>query len=111
MKFAIRGPSLLTRRPKAGNIENGDTLQQADKFITVPYLLNSPDRCPTDIDEIAEAFVMKRLSAAEARQFAVHCITCRRCAVAAEDASAFVRAMKNAARLLRGTDVSGYGEH
>ena len=83
-----------------GEFESGDALPPADEFIRVACFPNSPDSCPIDIDETAEAFVMKHLPAAEAFEFAVHCITCRRCAVAAEEAATFVRAMKGAASLL-----------
>jgi hypothetical protein len=44
---------------------------------------------------------MKRLSAAESLEFAAHCVTCRPCAAAVEDAGVFVRAMKGAAKSFR----------
>ena len=75
----------------------------ADKFITMPYLPNPPGGCPVEIDETAEAYVMKRLPAAASLEFAAHCVTCRACAAAAEDARAFVHAMKHAAKSFRET--------
>jgi hypothetical protein len=59
--------------------------------------LNS-DTCPIDIGETAEAYIMKRLSTADALRFAIHCLTCRPCAAATEEAENFVRAMKAAAQ-------------
>lgn len=43
---------------------------------------------------------MKRLSAADALDFANHCLGCRPCAEAAEEAEAFVCAMKAATQKL-----------
>jgi hypothetical protein len=40
---------------------------------------------------------MKRLSTTDALRFAIHCLTCRRCAAATEEAERFVRAMRDAA--------------
>lgn len=62
---------------------------------------NSPGVCPLDIEETAEAFAMNRLSTGDTLQFAIHCLTCRQCAEAAEEAKLLARAMKGAARLLR----------
>jgi hypothetical protein len=59
--------------------------------------LNS-DTCPIDIVETAEAYVMKRLSTADALRFAIHCLTCRQCTAATQEAENFVRAMKGAAQ-------------
>lgn len=39
---------------------------------------------------------MKRLPSADALQFAIHCLTCRRCHAVVEDARRFVRAIKGA---------------
>jgi anti-sigma factor RsiW len=62
---------------------------------------NSHDACPLDIDEIAEAYVMGRLSPADALQFANHCLTCHQCAAAEEEADSFVRAVKAAGEQFR----------
>jgi anti-sigma factor RsiW len=55
-----------------------------------------PGRCPIDIDETAEAYIMGRLSPTETLHFENHFMACRRCATAAEEAAWFVRAMKAA---------------
>jgi hypothetical protein len=67
----------------------------------MPYLPNPPGTCPIEIGETAEAYVMKGLAAAESLEFAAHCITCRACATAAEDARTLVDAMKGAAKSFR----------
>jgi predicted naringenin-chalcone synthase len=59
---------------------------------------NPHGTCPIDIIETAEAYIMKRLSTADALRFAIHCLTCRHCAAATEEAESFVRAMKAAAQ-------------
>ena len=59
---------------------------------------HTPGKCPVDIGEAAELYVMKRLSARDALQFAIHGLTCPRYTMAAEDAEAFVAAIKGAAR-------------
>lgn len=46
---------------------------------------------------------MNRLPAAESLEFGAHCLICRPCAAAVEDAREFVHAMKGAARSLAGT--------
>lgn len=63
----------------------------------------SPGTCPSDIEETAEAYIMKRLSTADALRFAVHCLTCRPCAAAAEEVESFIRELKVAAGRLSGT--------
>ena len=60
-----------------------------------PY---TPVKCPVDVGETAELYVMKRLSDGDALRFAIHCLTCPRCAAAVEEAAAFVAAVKCAAR-------------
>jgi hypothetical protein len=62
---------------------------------------NSPDKCPIDIDETAEAHIMGRLSPADALHFENHCSTCRPCAAAAKQAEWFVRALRGAAQRWR----------
>src|ERR1019366_7292976 len=73
-----------------------------DKTIRMPSVPNSPNTCPIDIDEAAEAYIMDRLSPADALHFENHCRTCPQCAAAAEDAERFVRAIKVAAGQARG---------
>jgi anti-sigma factor RsiW len=70
----------------------------ADEAIRMSSVPNSPDRCPSDIDETAEAYIMERLSPADALQFEYHCYACRRCAAAAEEADSYVRAIRGAAQ-------------
>jgi anti-sigma factor RsiW len=62
---------------------------------------NSPDVCPIDSDETAEAYITERLSPADALHFENHCATCRPCAAAAKEAEWFVRALRGAAQKLR----------
>ena len=78
-----------------------DCLRPADKFLRMGNSLNPHGTCPIDISETAESYVMKRLSTADALRFAIHCLTCRPCAAAAEDAENFVRAIKSAAQHLK----------
>jgi hypothetical protein len=75
-----------------------DCSHPADEFIRMASYLNPHSTCPIDIGETAEAYVMKRLSTADALRFAIHCLTCRHCAAATEEAENFVRAMKVAAQ-------------
>jgi len=63
----------------------------------MPNAPNSHDTCPADAGETAESYVMKRLSLAAATQFAIHCLTCRQCAAAAQEAHGYIRALKAAA--------------
>jgi anti-sigma factor RsiW len=51
-----------------------------------------------NIDETADAYVMGRLSPADALQFANHCLTCHKCAPEEEEADSFVRDIKGAAK-------------
>jgi hypothetical protein len=44
---------------------------------------------------------MKRLSPADALQFAIHCLTCSQCTAAAEEATSFVGSARGAARQVR----------
>ena len=60
--------------------------------------INPHGTCPIDISETAEAYVMKRLSTADALRFAIHCLTCRQCAAATEEIESFVRALKSVAQ-------------
>ena len=61
----------------------------------------SPDTCPVDIAKTAEGYIKKRLSCADALQFAIHCLTCRPCAAAVEEADSFARDMRGAAQQFR----------
>ena len=61
---------------------------------------NSPDTCPIDIDETAEAYIRERLSPADALHFEYHCLKCRHCAAAAKEADWFVRAIRGAVQRL-----------
>ena len=63
--------------------------------------LNPHSACPIDIGETAEAYIMKRLSTADALRFAIHCLTCQECTAAVERAEGFVRAVKVAAQQVR----------
>src|ERR1039458_5676367 len=69
----------------------------------MPSAPQSPSACPPDVAETAEAYAMRRLSTADALKFAIHCLTCRPCAAAAQEVDGFARAMKGAARRLRGS--------
>lgn len=53
--------------------------------------------------QIAEAYLMGTLPPPEATAFEDHYLTCRRCAAIVEATDLYVRAMKQAARALRGT--------
>ena len=64
----------------------------------MPNTPNSHDACPVEIDKAAEAYVLERLSPADALQLAIHCLTCRPCAGAAES---FMRDIKRAAQQSR----------
>ena len=72
----------------------------ADKSIRMSSIPNSPDVCPIDSDETAEAYIMERLSPADALHFENHCMTCRPCAAAAKEAEWFVRELRVAAQKL-----------
>jgi hypothetical protein len=52
--------------------------------------------CPPDADEVAEAFVLRRLGENEAEEFRAHVRTCRKCEQTLSDARAFVAALKAA---------------
>jgi hypothetical protein len=73
----------------------------ADKIIRMPSAPNSPDTCPPDICETAEADILERLSPADTLQFENHCTTCRPCAAAAKKAGWFVRGLRSAAQKLK----------
>ncbi len=74
-------------------------------------MLSNPDRCPAQVSEVAEAYVMNTLDRAEAAAFEDHLMTCTRCAAAAEDADHYVRAMKIAAQRLRAPIARTAGSH
>jgi len=56
-------------------------------------------RCPQNVEEVAEAYVLGRLPESEAAAFEEHYIGCDECADAALAAEAFVQAMRAAGRL------------
>jgi hypothetical protein len=64
-------------------------------------VFSNPDRCPADAQEVAEAYCLGTLGRAEAAVFEDHCIACRSCAAAVQDAETYVHAMKAAAQRLR----------
>src|ERR1039458_9448632 len=66
----------------------------------MPAVPLSPNTCPADIEETAEAYVMNRLLPADALHFETHSIGCRQCATAATEAKCFARAVKQAAQML-----------
>jgi HEPN domain-containing protein len=58
--------------------------------------------CPQDRDDIAEAFVMKRLPAAEMLPFYTHLMTCDDCTRAVKNAEDYIAAVRAAAvRLMK----------
>jgi hypothetical protein len=61
----------------------------------------SSDRCPTQINLIAEAYVMNTLARVDTVAFEEHLLVCSCCRAAVEDAEHYVRAMKIAAQRLR----------
>ena len=77
-----------------------EVLGSADKNIRMSSIPNSPNVCPIDSDETAEAYIMERLSPADALHFENHCMTCRPCAAAAKEAEWFVRELRVAAQKL-----------
>ncbi len=97
---------LLVDAPGA-DIEEGS--RPADKIIRMPSVPSSPDTCPIDIDETAEAYVMGRLSPTETLHFEDHYLTCRHCTAAAEEAEWFVHAMKAATQRSRADPRDGPG--
>jgi hypothetical protein len=56
--------------------------------------------CPTDAHETAESFVMRRLSQADTEQHLEHLSKCEMCQRIQQDTSAFVTAIRNAAKNL-----------
>ena len=54
-------------------------------------------RCPTDLDEVAEAYCMDTLDAADAAAFDEHLLVCDECWLAVEVTDRYVRAMREAA--------------
>ena len=94
-------PALLQlRAPHPKGAPYRGTPGTADKSIRMSSIPNSPDVCPIDSDETAEAYIMERLSPADALHFENHCTTCRPCAAAAKEAEWFVRELRVAAQKL-----------
>jgi hypothetical protein len=65
------------------------------------------DRCPTDPDEVAEAYCMGALDRATAAAFEDHYVTCKTCGEIVEATERYVRAMKVAAQRLRPARAAG----
>jgi hypothetical protein len=63
-------------------------------------LVLSADGCPSDIDETAEAYYMKRLSPAAANYYAKHHTRCGRCALALKEIDTLVRVLTVLTRTL-----------
>jgi hypothetical protein len=64
-------------------------------------VLEDLDHCPADREEVAEAYAMGTLDAAETAAFEDHYITCNSCALAVQEAAGCVGGMRDAARGLR----------
>jgi hypothetical protein len=58
--------------------------------------------CPAKPEEVAEAYVMETLDAADAAAFDEHLLVCDECLVIVEATYDYVRAMREAAEQLRG---------
>jgi hypothetical protein len=58
-------------------------------------------RCPADADEVAEAYCMDTLDAADAEAFDQHLLVCDECWATVEAAEEYVHAMREAAKRLR----------
>ena len=58
------------------------------------------DHCPPDRAEIAEAYVLTRLSPADAIAFEEHYIACAACAAVLQETALYIDAMKAAAEKL-----------
>jgi hypothetical protein len=56
----------------------------------------SPEACPADPTETAEAFVMKRMDPREAAVYREHLARCQACSKAVETERAFVQGMRDA---------------
>jgi hypothetical protein len=56
----------------------------------------TPDGCPADAGEIAEAYAVDRLGGEDLAKFEEHLLVCLKCLAAAEAADGYVRAMKTA---------------
>jgi hypothetical protein len=58
-------------------------------------------RCPTDLDEVAEAYCMDTLDAGDAAAFDEHLLVCDKCWAVVEVTDRYVRALSEAAEQLR----------
>jgi len=54
--------------------------------------------CPADVEDLAEAYVMGKLTAGEAATFEDHYVGCNNCAMVLQQAAEYVEAMREAAR-------------
>jgi hypothetical protein len=68
-----------------------------------------PNRCPTDLDDMVEAYLLDRLSVRDAAAFETHYLMCARCAERLGYVYRYLGAMKRAASSLRGTKVMSAG--
>ena len=68
-----------------------------------PYhkTVESPGTCPVNLQEVAEAYLMHRLSEEQVEAFEVHYFACADCATILQKAAACVEAMRAAALKLR----------
>ncbi len=61
----------------------------------------SPERCPPDPEQTAEAYLLHQLDRPDARAFEDHYATCARCAEALEATEEYVLTLKRATARLR----------
>ncbi len=65
--------------------------------------MDTANRCPADIQQIAEAYCLGTLPPSEGAIFEDHYLTCARCSSVLEGVDQYVRAMQTGARELRET--------
>ncbi len=70
-------------------------------------MVKALSHCPDSVEDLAEAYCMDSLPPGAARAFEEHCAVCPACATALGDADDFVRAMQEAARVLRAASRNG----
>jgi hypothetical protein len=63
--------------------------------------VESPGTCPVNLQEVAEAYLMHRLSEEEVEAFEVHYFVCADCATMLQHTAEYVDAMRAAAGKLR----------
>jgi hypothetical protein len=69
-------------------------------------MVQSTGPCPTDLQEVVEAYFMHRLTEDEADAFEEHYFVCPHCAIILQKTGACVEAMRAAARKVT-LDASG----